>query len=672
MSGLWLIVCLFLPPAAAFLARILIRPNRPSPQVIVALNAILPGSGLAAAGRPLIETVLGVMLAQFSLMVVGSPADLGYYVPFMVVGGFWALVHTDLSPLKTASRPTIITASSAGSPPTDSRTTSAPTPKPTIPTSDDKFASDEYCIEVRCTECGADILVPVLQHMIRCEFCGSDHLVIGQDGTLQVAIPERVTDKETLTEAVLDHYRYQHYLKLYQRHVAPLERQASEVSPTGQMIENRQAAVAAAAAEATISKRADAHRAKLQRSIELEVSSHFLAPYRHGMGTLYQTAFGRERRDGEKALVFVIGNQEGATLATDLTGLPEMGKLSYLRKLVSAANTDPEMLSLPLTRGSEALDKAYGDLDRKRLVREIDVIRHGNAFVQEVEAVVWRPWWIVSVRASGINEMLLVDGGAGSVAGPPPVVDPSVLQPLPASAREPGASLRFLAMECPVCGFEFQFDNDAVLHFCTNCHRVFDVVGNSKHQIEYDHSSAIEGEHEFVPFWRFPLKLQTADRQTITDLRFLKDGIDGRLDQIGDEAVLKQHSIVVPAIRCINSKLMARTFNQLLLHTIRSKWKLNKGRFPLESKLEPLPTQLTETEARQVAPLFLASIFSKRDLARVNVNQVSAWLFESKLKSTGTLTFLAVPRKLTEPFRRYLGRSHGRTIRQATTTSQGG
>lgn len=667
MNAYWGLIALVGPPLAAVIAGWLIRPTKPDPLIPIVLNTICPGSGLAALGRPIIETVLCTLLAQFSLVLVGQSENIVAYVPFMAIGGFWALVHTPLSPLQQKMRQPLESRKFAAIREVERQVEAQRKPKQKS-SNGDEAASDEYSVVVRCTECGADVDVPVLQHMAHCTFCGSDHLVVGQDEMLHVTIPERITNEEDLAEAILDHYRYQHYIKLYQRHVAPLERQAAEAGPSGQLIENPQAAAAAAAAEATVARRADAYRAKIAPTLQIEGSVRFLAPYRHGMGTLYQSAFGRDRRDSEKALVFAMGNQEAAALASNLSDLPKMGKLSYLRALLPASAMPSDAKTLPITEGKDKLREAYGNLDRKRLVRDIDVIRHGNVFIQDVEAIVWRSWWVVSVIAKGIDEGLLVDAGAGSVAGPAPPIDTSRLIPLPKEARDPGASLRFLPMECPTCGYEFQFDPDAALHFCANCHRVFEVTGNKKTEIAYDHSTTPDEEHDLVPFWRFPLKMHMADGTFVTDLMFLKDGIDGTFDQIGEDAIAKKHSILVPAIRCINSKLTVTAFERLLKYTLRARLQLVRERYGLDEKVSPLPPQVEEEEARRMAPLFLSNIFGRRDIARVNVNQVASWLFEAQLRSRGRLTYVAVPRQITQPFRPYLGRFHGRTIRKATAT----
>ena len=53
-----------------------------------------------------------------------------------------------------------------------------------------------------------------------------------------------------------------------------------------------------------MARKADHYRNQLAGKLSLGATSHFLAPYRHGMGTLYQAAFGRDPRDQEKRLRF--------------------------------------------------------------------------------------------------------------------------------------------------------------------------------------------------------------------------------------------------------------------------------------------------------------------------------------------------------------------------------
>jgi hypothetical protein len=205
------------PPLAAVLAASLLRPKNPRPQILIALNAILPGAGLAAAGRPTIEIVFGVVFAQVSLILVGGIQDIWMYAPSMVVGGCWALFHTSLSPLAGSARK--VEELRRRIPESDSPASRKPAPHaghlPATEDEDETVIETHYCVEVKCSECGAAVPVPVLHHMAHCSFCGSDHLVVGHEETLFVTLPERVYDANVLREALLDHYRYRYYLNLY-------------------------------------------------------------------------------------------------------------------------------------------------------------------------------------------------------------------------------------------------------------------------------------------------------------------------------------------------------------------------------------------------------------------------------------------------------------------------
>jgi len=665
----WGIVSFLLPPLAAILAASLLRPRNPPPQTLIVLNAILPGAGLAAAGRPTIEIALGVVFAQISLILAGGFQNIWMYIPSMIVGGCWALFHTPLSPF--AGAPHTIDKLHRRIPESDSSTSGKTRPRAASVTAteedDETVIETNYCVEVKCTECGAAVPVPVLHHMAHCSFCGSDHLLVGHEETLFVTLPERVYDANVLREALLDHYRYRYYLNLYRKAVAPLAGSATEATPSGALVNRTELDAAIGAAEAMVSRKADTYRSKLAQNLHVGTTLHFLTPYRHGMGTLYQAAFGRSKRDQEKLLRFDVGTIEAAVSAVNTVDLPPMGKLSYLRALRPAADLSAELLTLPLEGDDEDLVHAFGNLDRKRLARDIQTIKLGSRFTREVTAVVWRPWWVAEVRGPDIDETVLLDSAAGSVVGPAPAVDPTLLVELPEAAREPGAGLRFVPMECPTCGEEFPFDPDAVLHFCHNCHRVCGVVEGRKLDVEYGHIPwPEEPGWDLVPFWRFPLRLRTGDGELLTDLVRLKDGIDGTFDQIGDDALVRQHLFFVPAIRCINPRLMASAFNRLFLYAIRRHRPKSRDRFPLDLRPRPWTVSLAETEARDLAPLYLANAFSRRDIARVNVHQVASWLFAATQETPGRLMYLPVPQTVTEPFRRYVGRFRDDAVHYVT------
>lgn len=675
MTAGWFLLSLLVPPAAAVAAGVIFRGRLDRPIAAIVLNALAPGAGLAAMGRPTLEVVLGVLFAQASLLVAGGVSSAAMLIPIAIIAGVWASFYTPLNPIVLASSGPLAEMVRDDTVPKSSTQPSVGSiPDLGLARSDSNGSESEagYSIAVPCTECGAAVDVPVLSHMARCTFCDSKHLVVGHDDTLYVTLPEKVSDETGLLEVVLDHYRYLHYLELYRRVVAPLEAGATEAASNGSLVSRPEGEAAVAAAEALASRKADAYRNKLARSLQIRARQRFLAPYRHGVGTLFQVAFGRDKRTQDKDLRFAIRTIEAATQATTGIDLPKMGKLSYLRALEPAAHCPESVKTLPLDLGEDDLLRAFGNLDRKQLVRDLDVIRLGGSFTREISAVIWRPWWIVDTTGPDIHESLLIDCAAASVAGRSPSLDETALEDLPTEARSPGSGLRFVPMECPTCGYEYPFDPDAVLHFCTNCHRVCRVDGHKKQHIDYFHlAPPSDDRHDLVPFWCFPLRLRSADGRLATDLMHFKDGIDGTLDQIGEDAPKHKHLILTPAFRCINSRLMATAFERIFHHAINNPPQLKEGRFSLTDAPRPWSVALDEDEARMLLPLYLVHALGPRDIARVRVNQVANWVFDATQEAPGRLVYMPVPRVVTEPFRNYVGRYRSQAVRRARAARAG-
>ena len=667
MTPAWALLALAGPPAAAILAAALLAPRRPSYAVSILANAVIPGAGLAAARRPLLEVAAGVLLAQVALVTVGRLVDLWMYLPIMALGALWAAWYTPWNPVERLAQ--LAPPATPVSPPTEP---AAPTP--TLASAAAAPAHDEgvaYAVALRCTECGAEVVLPVLHRMAHCDYCGSHHLVIGHEDLLQVTLPERAGDLETLREAILDHHRHLHFLKLYQATVAPLVRAGTGVASDGTPIDSPEADLAAAAAEAAVNRAADGYRAKLATTLRIASAERFLTPYYHGMGVLYEAVFGREPVTEDKVLRFTVGAVEAATEATSLLDLPPMGKLTWLRALLPAAALLENARCLRPDRPLAQLDAAYGDLDRKRLVRDLHSLRVGNRLHEDVRAVVWRPWWVCNVEGvSAVAGRILVDAASGTVVGDAPDLDPQALEPLPEAARNSATGLRFTPMECPTCGWEFPFSPQAVLHFCANCHRVFRVEGDRKVEVPYSHDPRpADVPTELVPFWSFRLELRTGDGEVVTDLRLLKDGIDGTLDQLGENYHPVRHAIAVPAVRCVVAKLTAQVLRELFAHTLRHAPAPTGERFPLEETPEPWPITVDEAEARRLAPLLLAIVFTRHDLARADVHQVATRLLTANLEGVAQLLFLPVPKVLTEPFRRYVGRTPDTAVSRAEGTA---
>ena len=76
MTPAFTIIAILLPPLAAIFGGVVLRARDPAPQLAIGLNALLPGTGLAALGRPILESVIAVVFAQLSLILTGGSQNL--------------------------------------------------------------------------------------------------------------------------------------------------------------------------------------------------------------------------------------------------------------------------------------------------------------------------------------------------------------------------------------------------------------------------------------------------------------------------------------------------------------------------------------------------------------------------------------------------------------------
>ena len=95
---------------------------------------------------------------------------------------------------------------------------------------------------------------------------------------------------------------------------------------------------------------------------------------------------------------------------------------------------------------------------------------------------------------------------------------------------------------------------------------------------------------------------------------------------------------------------MTSAFNRLFLYAIRNRPPKELKRFPLDDRPQPWTVSLAEAEARDLAPLYLANVFSRRDIARANVHQVGMST-RVKCRNVGK----SVPTSLNEFVERPLG-----------------
>ncbi len=632
-----LAAAVLLPSAGWVAGRVLAGRTPPPAAALVAAGAAMPPLSVAWAERTFFEQLLAwaVALVGWGGLLVGR--DPQVLAAAALVGGTWSAVLALTRPRPAPPPSPSVVAAERTSPP----------PPPGVAAADESAGDDfAFHISVACPACGAAVSFPVYHRMAACEFCGSRHLVRSAQDTVEAVIPDTVTDADRVADAVVAHLRHARYLELYDRRVRPLVERSNaaaddELAP---FLAGSPVSPVVAAAEAAVNAAADRYADRIRPTVEVLDWERFLAPYWHQAGTLYQAAFGRDR-EATKRMEFSVTALEDSLPASPVP-LPAMGKLSYLRALrplrgapeESVPALAPERPAADLTARLEARRSRTADFG-------IRVIAVHSTFVPTVRALVWRPWHRARVAAAGATMTVLVDGGAGSVAAAPPPAE------LPTAARTADADteVELRPCRCPECGAELAFAPDAASHLCPNCLRCLHRTAGRWSAEPYLRDGR-PGDW-FLPFWRFPFRLRTADGELVEDLPHLTDGIDGTFDQIGD-APARPEWLLVPAFRVRLSKNGIRFYRRLWLELALRPPSLRRRRFDLDA---PAPNVVGATmpreEARIFAGIYLALAFTRRDLARAEIRGVRARFLEARVEGAPELAWVALPSGLVEPHR---------------------
>ena len=522
------------------------------------------------------------------------------------------------------------------------------------PTRSDEPDASAFALELRCPTCGAQLAVPVYHRMTRCEFCGSEHVVTGRGETLTVVVPDAAASDEDLKAAVLRHLRRLHYLKLYDERVRPLVAD-SGFAPSGRGHEMDSllpppTSPLLNAMDDEVDRAAGVYAERIALRLKVNSRRRFLAPYWHRLGTLYQAAFGRDAQ-GLKRMEFMVTTIEGSVLATTAP-LPEMGKLSYLRALRPLLGSpEAEAPVLTVECGPEEIDRRVQQLSRRSTGLAVAPLAMHSTFVPEVVALVYRPWHVAEMELDGDRFSVLVDGGAGSVEGEPPVLDLASTARTDLTGKPPTLN----PSRCPECGGDLAFAPDSVAHLCTNCSRIVAMLDGRWSTVPYLHEEPERG-HWLVPFWRFSLHLRTGAGEVITDLPHLTDGVDGAYDQIGERPQVSQE-FFVPAFRTRVDRAGLKLYRRLWPLVQGRPRTLERERFsPARPPERVVDVTLPAAEARVFARVYLALAFTQRDLARARVKGVRERFLSTELEGEPKLVFLSLPEEAIGPFEGILGR----------------
>lgn len=646
-----LILAVVVVPLAGWMAgrELRLKGKAPPSLPVAALTGFVAAPAVTAwFGRPLPEVLASVVVSAVSVAGLVVANDPPVMVAFGLLGACWGLYlafFASATPGSVTQARAAPVPGAAAAPPTSNRSARR------APANTDEALG--FAIELRCPGCGAELAVPVYHRMVRCEYCASEHVVTTPPAPVVAMIPDRITTRAQLQEAVLEHYRYQRYVTLYQQRVAPLlqqQRAAEAQRPEQLLLSGGRPNPLVELAEAQVRHAADRFAQRLRKGLRLQQWRRLASPYWHRFGTLYQTAFGRDQ-SGEKRVELAVRTFEASLAATNVP-LPDMGKLSYLKALTPLTEESAATLPvLSLDRPLEALDERVEQLSQRNIDLPLRIIGRRSVFVPEVTARIYRPWHLVTGEAEGEAFTLLVDGGTGRVAGPPPAELPATESALALETPPP----RLTPNRCPECGGTLVFSTEAVADLCGTCFRLLEMSGGRWRMRPYLWEEPRQGQ-VLVPFWRFPFRLRTATGEVIRTVAHFTDGIDGTLDQIG--AVPEGEDVFfVPAFRTRVGPNGVRFYRRLWPLVQGYTHHLHAERFsPAQPPGDAVDVTLPEAEARVFATVYLALAFTPRDLARAEIRRMREQFLESEMTAGADLAYLAIPGTVVEPFRALLGR----------------
>lgn len=659
MTGLLLAVVV-VPLLGLALGRRLLgtRAPRPSLGAAALLGFFLPPAVVTWFGRSPVEIAAAMVVSGIAVAGLAVAHDPPVMVAFGLVGAAWGF-YLALMEGSSAAATSPKTTGSAPAGPSARRADDTPGSRGPARRHEEEEAM-AFAIELRCPGCGAILAVPVYHRMVRCEYCGSEHVVAAPSEPVVAIIPDRIDSEEKLRDALVDHFRYQRYVALYQQRVAPLlrhQRATEERRPEQLILTEGKPNPLVELAERRVSRAADTYAEQVRKRLRITGWRRVASPYWHRFGTLYQTAFGRDQA-GQKRVEMTVRTFE-TSLPASSAPLPEMGKLSYLRALRPLAAGDAVTLpALPVDQDLDALEQRVEQLSQRSIDLPIRIIGRRSVFVPEVTARIYRPWHIAGGDVAGKPFSLLVDGGGARVAETAP---PDLPETTGGLELDPPPPPSLTPSRCPDCGGDFPFCADAVAELCHNCYRMLEMSGGRWRTRTYLWEDPRPA-HWLLPFWRFPFRLRTGSGEVIRTVAHFTDGIDGTLDQIG-VVPPGEDVFYVPAFRTRVGAKGVRLYRRLWPLVQGYPHQLHRERFsPAHPPGPAMDITLPEDEARVFSTVYLALAFTPRDLARAEIRRMREQFLEAEMDAGAELTYLAIPEAVVEPNRALFGRTRPQVI----------
>ena len=357
---------------------------------------------------------------------------------------------------------------------------------------------------VGCPGCGAESPLNTADRAFRCPFCQSSHLVVRKTKRPAFEVPSRIADERDALAAFVDDEKRRREIRL--------------AGPAGPGPDRAMESVTAAAVEAW--------GVKLLTETTLEAAHRFWAPYWHLAGRYYE-ALVTTNGVGSKEIRVAMRPVElvAPAFAAGLP-LPAMGRLSYGMKLKPMTRRPAASLA---SGESTDIDVSASRLEKLEVIPDTPRLARDARLWAEDYALVYRPFWLLTVLCRRKRLQLLMDGGSRSLAGV--LSDPEAATLAGAIRKDRtsfGEPFAFRPMRCPECGNAFPLERQEEVRFCATCGHAFRIEGERLARVAYRMEPPPRSPRGTVllPFWRFRFRLtDPADGAVTTTLGEISDRI---------------------------------------------------------------------------------------------------------------------------------------------------
>lgn len=316
-------------------------------------------------------------------------------------------------------------------------------------------------LAVSCPACGAPIGLDAASTAVRCDRCGSAHLVLRGAGPTVAEIASRTSEEEAC-------------------------------------------ALARAALEDEMRRRGRSGPAAVVDSMRA-----FMAPVRVLVARVHEAAVVRGADGNPAASVTARRAEVAQTALRDSLGLPSAPPIAEVDAQFLSVVSRRTVQAPPFDAGESAWAADAERLEAAHTGVAPPLARHGVAF-PIARVLVLRPCRLVSVSSGRSRAGVLVDDAGRlatailSQAALEALLSELAYRDLPAA---PPPALR--PMRCPECASPFPLDREGQLRICPSCRRAWRVSGRRLLRAPYDAELPPSARGRvLVPAWRFSFVLE--------------------------------------------------------------------------------------------------------------------------------------------------------------------